>query len=71
MPFFVKTTIDGHAIQAPANTAKEAFAKAIEWQIVRQFPAVTISDGTQDYSIAEFSEALADDKVAASWRRRP
>jgi hypothetical protein len=29
MPFFVKTAIDGHAIQAPANAAKEAFAKAI------------------------------------------
>ncbi len=35
MPFSVKATIDGHTITAPAETAKDAFAKAIDWRIAK------------------------------------
>jgi hypothetical protein len=35
MPFSVKATIDRHTITAPAETAKDAFAKAIDWRIAK------------------------------------
>lgn len=31
----VNATVDGHTLSAKVATAKEAFAKAIEWQIAR------------------------------------
>jgi uncharacterized protein with ParB-like and HNH nuclease domain len=68
MPFSVKATIDGHIITAPAETAKDAFAKAIDWRIAKQIDDVSISDGDYDYSIAEFSEAMAFSEIDAIQR---
>jgi phosphopantetheinyl transferase (holo-ACP synthase) len=59
MSFPVQATIDGHTVLAPAETAKEAFAKAIEWHVAQRFADVAISDGRREYSIAEFSAAMA------------
>lgn len=64
MRFTVKATIDGHTITAPVETAKDAFAKAIDWQIAKQVEDVAISDGSKNYSITEFSAAMALSEIA-------
>jgi hypothetical protein len=51
MPFAVTATIDGHIVSIPADTAKEAFAKAIDWQVAKQINDVAISDGSDNYSM--------------------
>lgn len=68
MSFLVKATVDGHTLSALATTAKEAFAKAIEWQVARQLDVVTISDGRNDYSIAEFSAKMALAEITVTER---
>ena len=55
MSFSVKAYVDDHVITATAETAKDAFAKAVEWQVVHKLADVSISDGERSYSIAEFS----------------
>ncbi len=59
MPFSVKARVDDHALMAEADTAKEAFAKAVEWHVAERMNDICISDGTKNYSIAEFSLMLA------------
>ncbi|WP_212489709.1 hypothetical protein [Bradyrhizobium sp. AUGA SZCCT0176] len=61
MPFTVFADVDDHLVSATAETAKEAFAKAVEWQVVRKLADVTISDGIKRYSIDEFSSIIAND----------
>jgi hypothetical protein len=68
MPFAVTATIDGHIVSIPADTAKEAFAKAIDWQVAKQINHVAISDGSDNYSIAEFSAKIAFSEIAATVR---
>ena len=67
MSFIVCATVDGHSIVASAETAKEAFAKAIEWE-VQQLAEVTISDGSKNYSIAEFSAKMALAEITVTER---
>ncbi len=55
MPFFVKAYVDDHVLTVSVETAKQAFAKAVEWQVADQLTDVSISDGTDNYSIDEFS----------------
>jgi hypothetical protein len=64
MPFLVKVTVDDHLVSIPATTAKEAFATAVEWQVAKQLQDVLISDGSKEYSIAEFSEQMALSEIA-------
>ena len=54
MSFTVCATVDGHSVVASAETAKEAFAKAIDWQAAQQFGDVAISDGSKNYSSPSF-----------------
>jgi hypothetical protein len=68
MPFAVTATIDGHIVSIPAETAKEAFAKAIDWQVAKQINDVAISDGSDNYSIAEFSAKMALSEIASTVR---
>ena len=68
MPFAVTATIDGHIVSIPADTAKEAFAKAIDWQVAKHINNVAISDGSDSYSIAEFSAKMAFAEIAATVR---
>jgi hypothetical protein len=56
--FLVQANIDDHTLAATAETAEEAFAKAVEWQVV-QLADVTIFDGTRRYSVAEFASLIA------------
>ena len=59
MPFLVQGYVDDHTLSATDETAKVAFAKAIEWHVVERFADVSISDGTRSYSIIEFSSVMA------------
>ena len=43
--FVVKADVDDLALTVNTNTAKEAFAKAVEWHVVNGFGGVSISDG--------------------------
>jgi hypothetical protein len=60
----VHAYIDGQELSTTAETAKDAFAKAIEWRIVGRLADVTISDGTRSYSIVEFSSVMAFAEIA-------
>ena len=64
MPFLVQAYLDDHALTAAAATAKDAFAKAIEWHVVGRLIDVSISDGTRSYSITEFSSVMALAEIA-------
>lgn len=68
MSFTVCATVDDHSVAAPAETAKEAFAKAIEWKVAQQFADVTINDGSKEYSIAEFSAKMALAEITVTER---
>jgi hypothetical protein len=64
MPFSVSAYVHGRLVSATTETAKEAFAKAVEWHVVRQLTDVSISDGDKSYSIAEFSSTMALTEIA-------
>jgi pterin-4a-carbinolamine dehydratase len=75
MAFIIRAHTDDHTLSATAENAKEAFAKAIEWQVVQKFSDVTISDGVRSFSITDFASAMAfleiANTVGATSDRRP
>jgi hypothetical protein len=52
-------------------TAKEAFAKAIEWSIAERGTDVSIYDGSRSYSIDEFASAMALLEIAKTVNALP
>ena len=61
MPFSVKAYFFDHPLTVMTKeTAKEAFAKAIEWHVVDRLTNISISDGRRSYSIAEFASVMPD-----------
>jgi phosphopantetheinyl transferase (holo-ACP synthase) len=64
MPFLVQANIDDHTLAVTFETAKEAFAKAVEWQVGEQLNNVSINDGTKSYTVAEFSSVMALKQIA-------
>jgi 3-oxoacyl-[acyl-carrier-protein] synthase III len=64
MPFVVQAHADDHTLTVTTETAKEAFAKAIDWHVVHKFTDVTISDGVKRYSIDGFSSVMALQEIA-------
>lgn len=46
-------------LSATTATAKEAFAKAVEWRVLGRFDDISITDGNTTYSIEAFSVAMA------------
>jgi hypothetical protein len=64
MPYLVQGCIDGRTLAVTANTAKEAFSKAIEWHVAGKYTDVSIYDGSQIYSIDEFASAMALQEIA-------
>ena len=75
MPFVVKAHIEDLTLTVNAKTAKEAFAKAVEWHVAKGFAGVSISDGHKRFTIAEFSWTMASQEIAntvsAAAERRP
>ena len=64
MPFLVQATIDDHTLAVTTETAKEAFAKAVEWHVVERLNDISISDGIKSFTIAEFASAMALAEIA-------
>ena len=63
MPFSVQAYIDDQRLSVTTETAKDAFAKAVEWHFER-LSNVTISDGNKSYTVSEFSSAMALRQIA-------
>lgn len=59
MPFYVLSDFDDFTLTVTTETAKEAFAKAVEWYLVERFTNITISEGAKSLTIAEFSWVMA------------
>jgi len=66
MPFVVSGRVDDVMLTATAETAKEAFAKAVDWHVAKGFSAVSISKGQKRFTIAEFSWAMASQEIAGT-----
>jgi hypothetical protein len=64
MPFSVQAYIDDHRLSVTTETAKDAFAKAVEWHGAERFSNVTISDGNKSYTVSEFSSVMAHQQIA-------
>jgi hypothetical protein len=64
MPFSVRAYYADHPLTMTTETAKEAFANAVEWHVVERFTDVSINDGIKSYSIAEFSLVMALQEIA-------
>ena len=64
MSFEIKGSVDDCILTAHAETAKDAFAKAIEWQVASGVRGVSISDGCRRFMVAEFSWKMASAEIA-------
>jgi hypothetical protein len=64
MPYLVQGRIDDHTLAVTADTAKQAFAKAIEWHVAERFSDVSIYDGAKRYSIVEFASVMSLREIA-------
>ena len=71
----IQAHIEDHTLSATTETAKEAFGKAVEWQVVHRLTCVTISDGVRSFTITDFASAMAfleiANTVGATSDRRP
>ena len=54
MPFFVQAYADDHKMTVTTETAKEAFAEAVDWHVVERFTDVSISDGIKHIRLKNF-----------------
>ena len=59
MTFSVNARVGDHTVTVTTETAKEAFAKAVEWHVAERLTDISISDGVKSYTIAEFAALLA------------
>lgn len=66
MPFTVRGFYNNNPLALTSATANEVFAKAIEWQIVERYSNISISDGKNSYTIAEFSLAMALSEISST-----
>jgi hypothetical protein len=64
MASVVQDHTDDHTVCATAETAKEAFARAIEWQLVHKYTTIVISDGIRGFTITEFVSVMALKAIA-------
>jgi hypothetical protein len=64
--FHVHAMIDDHLLKVAAKTARDVFAKAIEWHVVGRLTNISISDGSRSYSIAEFALVMALVEMAST-----
>jgi hypothetical protein len=52
MPFSLSAYADGRLVSVATETAKEAFAKAVEWHVVHKLTEVSISEGSKAIRLA-------------------
>jgi hypothetical protein len=65
MPFEIRGRVEDCVFTAHAETAKQAFAKAVEWQVANGICGVSISDGSKRFTVAEFSWTMASQEIAS------
>ena len=63
--------IDDHTLAVTEDTAKDAFAKAIEWHVVEKFFGVSIYDGARLYSIDKFASVMSLQNISINVRGKP
>ncbi len=66
--FEIRGWVEDCLLTAKAETAKEAFAKAVEWQVANGIRRLSISDGCRRFTVAEFSWAMASAEIAETVR---
>jgi hypothetical protein len=64
MASVVQAHTDDHTVWDTPETAKEAFAKAVEWQLVHKYTTIVISDGIGGFTITEFVSVMALKAIA-------
>jgi hypothetical protein len=64
MPFEIRGRVEDCVFTVHAETAKQAFAKAVEWQVANGICGVSISDGSKRFTVAEFSWTMASQEIA-------
>jgi hypothetical protein len=64
--FHVHAMTDDYLLKVAARTARDVFAKAIEWHVVGRLTNISISDGSRRYSIAEFALVMALAEMAST-----
>jgi hypothetical protein len=69
MPFTVRGFYNNNPMTLTIETAKEAFAKAIEWHVVQKFSDISIGDDRKSYTIAEFSLTMALSEISSTLDR--
>lgn len=69
MQFMIHAIADDCRLTAKFETAKSAFAKAVEWHVVYRFSNISISIGDKSYSIDEFSSLMALGTMWASTKK--
>ena len=69
MPFEIKGSVDDCILMAHAEIAKDAFAKAVEWQVAHGIRGISISDGGRRFTVAEFSWKMASAEIADTVRQ--
>ena len=70
MSFEIRGRVEDCILTAHAETAKEAFAKAVEWQVANGIRGVSISDGSRRFTVAEFSWKMASQEIASTTKQR-
>jgi hypothetical protein len=70
MIFHVHAYVDDHVLKAAAKTAKDAFAKAIEWHVVGRLTDISISDGNRSVEGGGVVADMAEGRDAIVGRRR-
>ena len=66
MALVVQAHIDDHTLSVTTETAKQAFAKAVEWQAVHKLTRVIITDGVRGFTITDFASAMAFLEIATT-----
>ena len=64
MPFVVKAHISDAILTSNEETARDAFAKAVEWHVAKRLANVSISDGNREFTIVDFASAMASTDMA-------
>ena len=70
MPFLVQGRLGDVTLTATIESPKEAFAKAIEWQVAEGFADVTISHDNNTHSIDEFASVMARLEIETTLGRK-
>jgi hypothetical protein len=71
MRFVVQAHTDDNTLTVTTATAKEAFAKAVEWHVTGRFTHVSITDNIKTYSLDAFHWQWCSWRLRRRSRPRP